>query len=227
MTNNEILEKIKKDGYCVVNKFNNEEVSIIRSELNEIYLTIPDYSSLYSKTNLEENSYSYGKHLRFASLDEIPSFKNLFLNKNLSSVTKGYLGNNCIENLQIFSTYDYKLQSYDKEKPRNSYWHFDPYYSLKYFIYLQDTTIENGCLRIIPNTINKTKELRSKIPFEEICKTGYQVDGLLQEVDKPINLEAKAGDVVIFDTDLFHVGANLLQDGLERMVIIVHNRPRL
>ena len=53
MKNNEILEKMKKDGYCVVNKFNNEEVSIIRSELNEIYLTMPDYSSLYSKTNLE------------------------------------------------------------------------------------------------------------------------------------------------------------------------------
>ena len=226
MENNEILEKLKKDGYCVVSKFTDEEVSIIKSELKEIYDTIPDYSSLYSRTKLDENSYAHGKHLRFGNLEEIPKFKNVFLSKNLSSITKGYLGNNCVENLQIFSTHDYKLLADGKEKPRNSYWHFDPYYSLKYFIYLQDTTIENGCLRIIPNTLNKTKELRSKIPFEEICKNGYQVEHLLKEVGEPINIEAKAGDVIIFDTDLFHVGSNLQQEGLERMVIIVHNRPR-
>jgi len=226
MSNDKILENVKKDGYCVVSMFSEDEVKIIKTELMEIYDTIPDYSALYSRKTLEENAYAYGKHLRFGSLNEIPKFRDVFLSKNLSDVTKGYLGANCIENLQIFSTHEYKMLEEGKEKPRNSLWHFDPYYSLKYFVYLQDTTIENGCLRVIPNTIEKTKELRVQIPFDEICKTGYEVEHLIDSVGEPINLEAKAGDVVVFDTDLFHVGSNLRQEGSERMVIIVHNRPR-
>ena len=226
MENSEILEKIKKDGYCVVPKFTEEEVKTIRDELTEIYKLIPDFAAFYSKKTIEENAYAYGKHLRFGTLNEIPKFRDIFLSKGLSTVTKGYLGDNCIENLQIFSTHEYKMLEEGKEKPRNSFWHFDPYYSLKYFIYLQDTTIENGCLQIIPDTIKNSKEVRNKLPFDEICKTGYEVEDLISDVGDPINLEAKSGDMVVFDTDLFHVGSNLQKEGLERMVIIVHNRPR-
>ncbi len=226
MENNEILKSIQENGYCITPKFNTEEVSIIKSELMEIYDTMPDYSSLYSKSKLDENSYTYGKHLRFGSLNEIPKFKSVFLSKNLSSVTKGYLGNNCHEAMQIFSTHEYMVMEEGKEKPRNSFWHFDPYYALKYFIYLTDTTIENGCLRVIPNSLENTKKLRNKIPFNEICDGGYIVEHLINKCEEPINLEAKSGDLVVFDTDLFHVGSNLQKKGAERMVIIVHNRPR-
>ena len=226
MENSDILEKIKQDGYCIASKFTKEEVDSIKAELKEIYDTIPDFSALYGKETIEENAYAYGKHLRFGSLNEIPKFRDIFLSKNLSSITKGYLGDNCVENLQIFSTHEYKMLENDKEQPRNSYWHFDPYYSLKYFIYLQDTTIENGCLRVIPNTREKTKEVRNKMSFDKICETGYKVEHLIDTVDEPINLEAKAGDMVVFDTDIFHVGSNLKHENLERMVIIVHNRPR-
>jgi hypothetical protein len=30
---------------------------------------------------------------------------------------------------------------------------------------------------------------------------------------------------MVFDTDLFHVGANIEKEGAERMVVIMHNRP--
>ncbi|MHA1972807.1 MAG: phytanoyl-CoA dioxygenase family protein [Candidatus Hodarchaeales archaeon] len=226
MENSEILKKIKKYGYCMIPKFTNEEVTIIKNELIEIYDTMPDYSALYSRKTLEENVYSYGKHLRFGSLNEIPKFRDIFLSKNLTTITKGYLGDTCVENLQIFATYEYKILEEGKDKPRNSYWHFDPYHSLKYFIYLTDTTIENGCLKVMPETIHITKEIRKQKSFADICDKGYDMSQLVLDDSETVNLEAKAGDMVVFDTDLFHVGSNLQKKGAERMVIIVHNRPR-
>lgn len=226
MTHQEILQEIKNKGFCFIDSFfSKQEVDLIKNELLSTYNSIPDYSALYDGVTLEENAYPYGKHLRISSLNSIPNFKNIFLNKNFSEITKGYLGENCQENLQIFSTYEYISEAKSTNKPRNSYWHFDPYPALKYFIYLEDTTTKNGCLKVIPNTISITKEIRKQIPFEQITGEGYKVEHLIESLESQIvNLEGKKGSLIIFDTELFHVGSNLLDNDAERMVIIVHNR---
>ena len=134
--------------------------------------------------NITENEYPYGKALRFYNLNDICEFKRIFLSKNLSLVTRSYLGNPCQENLQIFSSYEYKTIKEAGDKTRNSYWHFDPYYSLKYFIYLQDTNLDNGCTRVLPGTIPQTKKIRQQISFDEICKTGYNVEHLVDSTSQ-------------------------------------------
>ena len=225
MNNEDILTKLMRDGYCIVpNAFTKEEVAAIDGELNELYDAIPDGSALYERTNLDKGAYTYGKHLRFGSLNQIPVFRDIFATKNTSPVTVGYLGN-CHQAMQIFSTHEYKMLAEGEEKPRNSFWHFDPYYALKQFIYLTDTTMENGAFRIIPNTKHLTAQIRNEKTFKDICGNGYKVEHLVEDLAKPINLEAKAGDMIIFDTDIFHVGSNLQKENVERKVIIVHNRP--
>ena len=227
MTHQKIFKELQDKGFCFIDSFFSEaEVVSIKEELLFIYNSMPDYSALYDKVNLEENVYPYGKHLRMSSLDFIPEFKKIFLNKNFSPITQEYLGKNCQENLQIFSTYEYISENKSTSKPRNSYWHFDPYPALKYFIYLEDTTLNNGCLKVIPNTVSITKEIRKQIPFEKITGDGYKVEHLINNFkDQIVNLEGKKGSLIVFDTELFHVGSNLLSDDTKRMVIIAHNRP--
>ena len=37
-------------------------------------------------------------------------------------------------------------------------------------------------------------------------------------------VKAKAGDLLVFDTDALHYGGDILEAGLERKLIIIHNR---
>jgi len=224
--NKEILEKLKLDGYCITkNVFTPEEIQAIKNEILEIYNEAPHGSEYIDRRIIEENDYPYGKHLRIHNFSLLPVTQRIFLSKDLSEVTKGYLGENCNENMQIFSSYEYKTLEESGEKPRNAAWHFDPYYSLKYFIYLQDTNRENGCTRLIPNTKHLTEQIRKDKTFEEICGDGYNIEHLVTEDSEIVDVVVESTDLMVFDTDLFHVGANLEKEGSERIVVMMHNRP--
>lgn len=223
MTNQEIFEQIKNKGYCFIDSFLTEnEVEIIQTELLSLYQTIPDYSTLYDN-RISENEYPYGKSMRFGGFNFIPNFKDIFLSKNFSNITKSYLGPHCQENLQTFTSFEYKKSTEADGKPRNSYWHFDPWRALKYFFYLEDVDLSNGCLRVMEDTLSISKDIRNKYPLQEIVDKYYIVEDLIDD-NKVINFEGKRGSMIVFDTDLFHVGSNILDDNKKRMIITVHNR---
>jgi hypothetical protein len=224
--NKEILQELKTKGYIIIkNVFTENEILAMKYEMLGYYNQMPDGAELGDSGTIEENGYPYGKHCRFPNFSRLPATQQIFSNKNLSEVTKGYLGDNCKENMQIFASYEYKTEEQAVGKPRNAFWHFDPYYALKYFIYLQDTNIENGCTRLIPNTKHLTEKIRNEKTFADICDQGYNVEHLVNEDSVVVDVEVKSTDLMIFDTDLFHIGSNIKKEGLERMVIIIHNRP--
>ncbi len=161
--------------------------------------------------------------------------KVLFYSYN-NGVTKGYFDS-------IYSTHDFK---FDGSTGRNGYLHFDRNASLKYFLYLNDVTKENGAFFIQPNSHKLGKKLRHKAwgnlipkpndsffkkiiiklfgkPFKDI-KNRIELDHPeLYDESKLIPVEGKAGTLIVFDSDLFHQGGKINKKGAERIVIRMHN----
>jgi hypothetical protein len=164
-----------------------------------------------------------------------PWMKELFLAYN-NNIPKGFFSS-------IYSTHDYK---FDGSIGRNGYLHFDRNVSLKYFLYLNDVTKENGAFFIQPNSHKLGKELREKAwgkfiptPNDNLLKKvvlklfgkHFSVVKNRLELDYPelydpkklIPVEGKAGTLIVFDSDLFHQGGKINKKGLERIVLRMHN----
>ena len=217
----------------------------------ESYLTLSEIDSLksevlkYHKTH--GNNYAYGstyaindpKRLPNESLQKNvfskPWMKELFLTYN-NKISKGFFSS-------IYSTHDYK---FDGSIGRNGYLHFDRNVSLKYFLYLNDVTKENGAFYIQPNSHKLGKELREKAwggfiptPNDNLLKKvllklfgkHFSVIKNRIELDYPeiydskklIPVEGKTGTLIVFDSDVFHQGGKINKKGLERIVLRMHN----
>jgi len=161
--------------------------------------------------------------------------KELFISYN-NGITKGFFES-------IYSTHDFK---FDGSTGRNGYLHFDRNASLKYFLYLNDVTKENGAFFIQPNSHKLGKKPRQKAwgnlipkpndslfkkiivklfgkPFKDV-KNRIELDyPELYDESKLIPVEGKAGTLIVFDSDLFHQGGKINKKGAERIVIRMHN----
>ena len=164
-----------------------------------------------------------------------PWMKELFLAYN-NNIPKGFFSS-------IYSTHDYK---FDGSIGRNGYLHFDRNVSLKYFLYLNDVTKENGAFFIQPNSHKLGKELREKAwgkfiptPNDNLLKKvvlklfgkHFSVVKNRLELDYPelydpkklIPVEGRAGTLIVFDSDVFHQGGKINKKGAERIVLRMHN----
>ena len=164
-----------------------------------------------------------------------PWMKELFLNYN-NKISKGFFNS-------IYSTHDYK---FDGSIGRNGYLHFDRNVSLKYFLYLNDVTVENGAFFIQPNSHKLGKELREKAwgrfiptPNDNLLKKvllklfGKHFSDIKNRIEldypeiydsnKLIPVEGKAGTLIVFDSDVFHQGGKINKKGAERYVLRMHN----
>jgi hypothetical protein len=83
--------------------------------------------------------------------------------------------------------------------------HFDVKKCLKFFIYLNDVSANNGAFEFVPNTHKWSEDLRRSDRASEITFDNRELSRQLpyQEEDV-ISLEAPAGTLFIFDTDMFH-----------------------
>jgi hypothetical protein len=82
--------------------------------------------------------------------------------------------------------------------------HFDVQRSLKFFIYLTDTTEENGAFFCVPGSNQKTAAIRKKYG-SEISYDNRHLSRTASIGDKDaLPIEGPAGTLIIFDTDVFH-----------------------
>jgi hypothetical protein len=134
--------------------------------------------------------------------------------------------------LQIFSTYDY-IKIKETEMPRNAWLHFDPYEAIKYAVMLQDTDQSNGCLFVIPKSQSEGKYIRESLMEHKVTYKGGLSHRFVDYRDKIksnyseqdiVFVDTKIGDLLILNTDCWHGGGIIQEEGKERIAIYYHNR---
>jgi hypothetical protein len=96
--------------------------------------------------------------------------------------------------------------------------HFDTHRRLKFMIYLDETTRENGAFSYFPGSHGKNSRYRRI--FEQLGGPPMSIPNSIGERkrDRIWNIEGKAGTLIIFDTDGLHAGG-IMQSGKSRRVI--------
>jgi len=211
-----VCDTIKEYGICRIPNYLNKEI------VKELKVEV---TSILSEET--DNSYSFGVATRLNNdnyVGKYDTITSVFKNNKLLEISRLYMGKEPNLNKDIFITHDYIS---DKGKARNGFLHFDRIYTFKFFIYLSDVDEDCGPFSIIPKSHIKGKELREKTQ-----NNSYENKKNRIFIDYP-NLEYKesdvlpiignAGDMMIFDTDLFHMGG-ITKNNKERLIIRGHTR---
>lgn len=208
-----VVETIKQYGICKINNFLSGQI------LDDLTKEVKDVLEKPS-----ELAYAFGKVqiLRKANCYS-PVINKVFLSKEMLEVAQDYMG--CPNlNYEVFVTHDYR---HDNGLARNGYLHFDRAFTFKFLIYLSDVDENCGPFSIVPRSHFKGKKLREKTANDQYedkknrIFLDYPELGYTEEDIVPVLGEA--GDLIIFDTDVFHMGG-VVKEGFERLLIRGHTR---
>lgn len=224
-----LFRKFMQNGVAVVEDFfYTSEVARIKDELMPHYEKMQDGDMHVYGGKTQEQGYSYGKLLRITDKG-FPDFKALsstFNERWFKDFTDRFFGIPNVKNLQTFCTWEYLTPEKAQGATRNSHPHIDPYFALKYFIYLTDTRKENGAFKVIKGSHIDGGNYRLSQPLEHLTKEGYKLEesGLNFSESQMEYVEANAGALVIVNTDAIHAGGVIREDNLDRMTVMNHNR---
>ena len=148
-------------------------------------------------------------------------FKELFQNDYLKKISKAYFG---INEFEFNEKLRFLSLKYSK-KPVTS-WHYDATQSLKFWVNLQDTDEKNGALLVAPGThylgrLIAENNLLKGISIKKM-RTGVRNDDIV--LQNRISLNVSFGDLIIFDTDIFHTGG-LISENQERLSVYSYTFP--
>ena len=101
--------------------------------------------------------------------------------------------------------------------------HFDVKKTLKFFLYLNDVTTVNGAFSCVPRSHKKSEKIRNKYGNEISYENRHLTRQLDYKKEDVVPIEGKAGDLIIFNTDVWH-RAGIVREG-ERRVMRGHTRP--
>jgi ectoine hydroxylase-related dioxygenase (phytanoyl-CoA dioxygenase family) len=156
----------------------------------------------------EENS-SYNKHLSYSAgtgrkliLSEIPDSyftSKFFKSVAFSEAAEKYLGEPFELNKEIFVVEDVPASEHVAQQL-----HYDIARTLKFFLYLEDTTTENGAFYCVPGSHKWTVRRREEYSDQIIPGNRSFTRQLTKEYGGAKPVEGKAGTLIIFDTDVFH-----------------------
>jgi hypothetical protein len=150
---------------------------------------------------------------------DFPATKNIFGSTFMEEILKSY-----------YAPHGYKLNddifiTYEKPCPKPILpWHFDRIQSLKFYIYLNDVTKNNGAFEYAPGTHNEGHYRANYHLATGVSPQRIPNDIPKDEILNPVVIEGKAGDLIIFDSDGFHCGG-VVGQGSERMVMRGHSHP--
>lgn len=230
----EQIDTIKNEGIFLIEDFLEPNI------LSEIKEEVLDYHDKNGESYNFGSVYAINNTPNVQSLKQIQIFnkkwiKDLFLAIN-NNTEKGFY-------TSLYSTHDYKIND---ELARNAFLHFDRNRSLKFFIYLNDVTEQNAAfyIQIKSNLIGsklRKEAWRNMCPqpsdgffskaLKKILGKKYKDVKNRIEIDYPsfynpselIPVEAKAGTLIVFDSDLFHKGGQIRKKGKDRLVIRMHS----
>jgi hypothetical protein len=220
----DIVNTVKEYGICrVPNYLNDDTVLKLKNEALELVTDEPNDDYEFGKsTRLQRLFHDQNGNLIIVNPHLKPTISEVFSNIEMSKISELYMGKHAL-NADIFITHDYK---HDNGLARNGFLHFDRIYTFKFFIYLTDVNENCGPFSVVPKSHIKGKELRLQTigEYEEL-KNRILLDypDLGYTSDEVVPVLGNAGDLIIFDTDLFHLGG-VVKENNERLIIRGHTR---
>ena len=133
-------------------------------------------------------------------IDKYPFTKLFFSSTGMQDLIDAYFANRNIQaNTKIWAIKDTEKITHIAQDL-----HFDISRTLKYFLYLNDVTEENGAFRCIPGSHNSiTKGIRIRYK-DEINYNNRHLSRVKEQEGESMCVEGKAGTLIIFDTNVLH-----------------------
>lgn len=205
-----------KNGLAILPNFSEaDELEGLKEEFESILNASP---SAYIK----KLDYSAG---RAANVDlqklgsNFPVLKNSFTTSWMEKVKTAYLDEKASLNEEVFLVNDVVGSKHVANDM-----HFDVVPTFKFFLYLTDTSAENGAFACVPGSHIEARKIREK-HGSNISYGNRELTRELPFQDHEIlDVEGKAGTMILFTTEMFH-RAGTVSSG-DRRVIRGHCRAK-
>lgn len=205
-----IVSDINNDGYSLVDSwFSLDELNRLR----DLFEIIINDKSLNTEYSVGKTSRLLKEH---ENTPERLELRRLMRGDKTKSICDKFFKGDYKLNPDIFLALDVvgsKHIAHDL--------HFDIIPTLKFFVYLTDTDARNGALRIVPGSQNWTQRLRLEHP-EKLSLKNRDISRHLPHLGDEVSIDGKAGDMIIFHTDVFHRTGDVSNG--ERKIIRGHSR---
>ena len=210
----DIVNKIQNDGICIIKNYvNKENLKSIEKEFDNILKN--------NNSKLDKNT-GRNKCLRINVNSDIINNKQnhninyLFTSMFIKTISNSILGKWMFHSLFIHID----CENIDTN---NTYPHFDYDRKLKFYLCLNDMNIDNGCFKVLPNSIKLVEQKRNISKRNNIFTPGHKLyNGTEIKLEELIPIIANTGDLIIFDTNCIHAGGDKFIDGKFRKVIRLH-----
>jgi ectoine hydroxylase-related dioxygenase (phytanoyl-CoA dioxygenase family) len=210
------LDILRKHGVCVIESYiGAKDLSGLRKDFEKAL-------DPKVKKGIQPADYSVGRacilHKEEYDHNLLPITSHVFFRNEFQEIADAYLGRKNNLNKEIFVVHD-KVGS----KHIANDLHFDVLNTFKFFIYLTDTTEENGAFTCVPGSHVRTSAIRKKLGAKVNHDNRELTRNLPYTDDEVIPIEGKAGTLILFDTDVFHKAGHVSRG--ERLVMRGHTRP--
>lgn len=190
-----ILETLKEDGVLVIKNFiNNENLKHLNTEFDSFMLE-PTSDWIKNHPDLDLAKFVDRKSIP----ENYPVTKKIFSDTLMENLVFDYFQNKSMEaNNKIWIIKDEVGVSHIAQDL-----HFDISRTLKFFLYLNDCTAENGAFKCVPKSHRTiTKSLRQN--KDGLNSENRDFTRVPEKNDLAVSVEGKAGSLIIFDTDTLH-----------------------
>lgn len=213
---NTILNKLSKVGYAVLNDYisNNQLEHLLEDFLRITSSPFPECCTPLSLDVGTGVSVVFGEE-KHVLLNDTQAF---FQQEWMQDVSDAFWGKEIQINSEIYVMHELPGTQHIAQDL-----HFDVKKTLKFFLYLNDVTEANGAFSCVPGSHNESEKIRGHYGNEISYENRHLTRQLDYKDHEVIPIEGKAGDLIIFDTDVWH-RAGIVKEG-ERKVMRGHTRP--
>ena len=231
------VKTVQQQGLCIIKDwFTDDQVSSLKNEQLKAYETISDKKRmLLLGSETREEEFSQGKAID--AYKDFPSLvENVLYDEFLNNVINMYYRGQCQKFMQTFCTYENAVVA-DEDLGRHSRLHVDPYAALKLAFFPLGATKANGALRIIPGSRQEGVNIRTRFMSSSPKGLSGGIAHTIQEFreqcpelvtrseDEIVYMECSPNDMCIVDTDTYHGGGLIEEEGEERLAVYIHSRP--
>lgn len=211
-----VVSAIEHNGVAVVRNYvRGETLDALRGEFHQIMTEARSGSKGY----IAQGKSEVERLFRGLDRKRYPVCSQVFYSDFMNDIARAYHGPHPYElNGQLYLTHDREVMDF------NSAWHLDPSRCLKFMLYLDDTTTENGAMMYAPGS-----HYQGFFRIMYYRQRGIDdFPNFLPENEVPkerVSLEGPAGTMLIFEACGIH-RAGVLKSGTERRVIRGHTLPK-